>query len=64
MFGHFGPWELIVILLIVVIVFGVGRLPELGTGLGQGIRNFRKAYKEPTSIDLVSGDEKKPEETK
>ncbi len=37
-----GP-ELIIILLIVVIVFGVGRLPEVGGGLGKGIREFRRS---------------------
>ncbi len=37
-----GP-ELIIILLVVVVVFGVGRLPEVGGGLGKGIREFRRA---------------------
>ncbi|MBT4074516.1 MAG: twin-arginine translocase TatA/TatE family subunit [Chloroflexi bacterium] len=37
-----GP-ELIIILLIVVIVFGIGRLPEVGGGLGKGIREFRRS---------------------
>lgn len=39
----FGPWELILILGIVVIVFGVGKLPEVGGALGKGIKEFRKA---------------------
>ncbi len=38
-----GPLELAIILLIVVLVFGVGKLPELGSALGRGIRDFRKA---------------------
>lgn len=38
-----GPTELIIILVIVVIVFGIGRLPELGSGLGKGIREFRRS---------------------
>lgn len=38
-----GPWELIIILLIVLIIFGAGKLPEIGSGLGKGIKNFRKA---------------------
>ncbi len=38
-----GPLELAIILLIVVLVFGVGKLPELGAALGRGIRDFRKA---------------------
>ncbi len=37
-----GPMELILVLLIVVILFGVGRLPEVGSALGRGIRDFKK----------------------
>lgn len=36
-----GPWELAIILLIVIIIFGVGKLPQIGGALGQGIREFR-----------------------
>lgn len=38
-----GPWELIAILAVVLIIFGVGRLPEVGGALGRGIREFRKS---------------------
>jgi len=38
-----GMTEIMIILLIVVIIFGAGKLPELGKGLGKGIRNFKKA---------------------
>ena len=48
-----GIWELILILIIVVIVFGAGRLPELGSALGKGIRNFKKATNEPEPIDVT-----------
>lgn len=41
-----GPTELILILVIVIIFFGVGRLPEVFGGLGRGIREFRRAAKE------------------
>lgn len=41
MFGSFGPMELVLILLIVVVIFGASRLPQLGKGLGEGISNFR-----------------------
>ena len=40
---HVGPTELIIILVIVIIVFGVGRLPEVGGALGKAIREFRQA---------------------
>ena len=40
--GTFGPMELVLILLIVVVIFGASRLPQLGRGLGEGINNFRE----------------------
>ncbi|MGI6376695.1 MAG: twin-arginine translocase TatA/TatE family subunit [Anaerolineae bacterium] len=40
-----GIWELVIILVIVIIIFGVGKLPELGGALGKGIREFRQATK-------------------
>jgi sec-independent protein translocase protein TatA len=43
MFGRLGLGELLVILVIVLIIFGAGKLPEIGRGLGKGIQNFRKA---------------------
>jgi sec-independent protein translocase protein TatA len=45
MFG-LGIWELVVILVIVVLLFGARRLPEIGSGIGEGIRNFRKSMKD------------------
>ena len=61
MFG-LGPWELMIVLFIVVIVFGVGKLPELGTGLGEGIKNFKKSYRDAKSIDVTpEGEEEKKE---
>lgn len=38
-----GPWEIALILVIVLIVFGVGRLPQVGGAIGKGLRSFRKA---------------------
>lgn len=38
-----GPFELIIVLVIVVIIFGVGRLPEIGGAVGKAIREFRQA---------------------
>jgi len=48
-----GISELLVILVIVLIIFGAGRLPEIGEGLGRSIRNFRKAVKAPDEIDIT-----------
>lgn len=58
MFG-LGTTELIVILVIVVVLFGASRLPELGRGIGQAIKNFKKATTEPDEIDVTP---KKPVE--
>jgi sec-independent protein translocase protein TatA len=52
MFG-LGIGELLVILVIVLIIFGAGKLPEIGEGLGRGIRSFRKAVKTPDEIDIT-----------
>jgi sec-independent protein translocase protein TatA len=52
MFG-IGMPELIVILVIVLIIFGAGKLPQIGEGIGKGIRNFRKATKGPDEIDVT-----------
>jgi len=45
MFGTIGLPELLLIFLIVLIIFGAGKLPQLGRGIGEGIRNFRKGLK-------------------
>jgi sec-independent protein translocase protein TatA len=50
---------LIVILVIVLIIFGAGKLPQIGEGIGKGIRNFRKATTKDEEIDVTP---KKPEE--
>ncbi|MCL4137998.1 UNVERIFIED_CONTAM: hypothetical protein GTU68_048597, partial [Idotea baltica] len=49
----FGHWELLIILAIVVIVFGAGKLPDLGSGLGEGIKNFKKSYRDSKTIDVT-----------
>ena len=46
-----GPWELIIILLIVVVIFGAGRLADIGGALGKGIKEFRSATKDETGAD-------------
>lgn len=56
MFG-IGMPELIVILVIAILVFGATRLPEIGSGVGKAIRNFKKSIKEPPEIDVTPKEE-------
>jgi sec-independent protein translocase protein TatA len=62
MFG-LGVGELLIILVIVIVIFGAQRLPQIGAGLGEGIKNFRSALKAPPEIDVTPKDDdpKKPE---
>ena len=43
-----GPLELILILVVVILIFGASKLPQLGKGIGEGIREFRKSTKDDT----------------
>jgi sec-independent protein translocase protein TatA len=45
MFPNLGMGELLVILVIVIFIFGVNKIPQLGKGLGEGIKNFKSALK-------------------
>jgi len=57
MFG-LGTTELVVILVIILILFGVGKLPEIGTGMGKAIKNFKDAA-DDNEIDITPKEEKK-----
>jgi sec-independent protein translocase protein TatA len=60
MFGTFGLPELLVILVIVIVIFGASKLPQLGKGLGEGISNFRdslaKGSKDDKALPKTSED--------
>ena len=60
MFG-LGVPELVIILVIVVLLFGAGKLPQIGSGLGEGIRNFRKSMKDKNEVDVTPTKPEKPE---
>ncbi|MGA2532465.1 MAG: twin-arginine translocase TatA/TatE family subunit [Candidatus Aminicenantales bacterium] len=51
MLGSIGPTELILILLIVIIIFGAKKLPDLGKSIGEGIKNFKKSVSEGKDSD-------------
>jgi sec-independent protein translocase protein TatA len=59
MLGSIGPTELILILLIVIIIFGARKLPDLGKSIGEGIKNFKKSMSTKDAKD--DDTPKKPE---
>lgn len=52
-----GPMEIVIILLVILLLFGAKRLPEIGKALGEGIREFKKSIKDAS---LSDDDPKKP----
>lgn len=61
MLSNIGWTELVLVLLIVLVVFGAGRLPQIGEGIGKGIRNLKRGLKSDDDIE-VTPKEKRVEE--
>ncbi|HEX4384367.1 MAG TPA: twin-arginine translocase TatA/TatE family subunit [Myxococcales bacterium] len=52
---NLGFGELLLIFLVIILVFGSSKLPALGDALGRGIKNFKRTFNEPESIDVTPG---------
>jgi sec-independent protein translocase protein TatA len=63
MFG-IGMPELIIILVIILIIFGAGKLPEIGAGMGKAIKNFKSATNEAEKVDKKDNEMEKLEDIK
>ena len=63
MFG-LGHWEILILIIVILVVFGAGRLPQVGSSLGKGIRNFRKSLKEDASEEIEAAEKKQIEDKK
>jgi len=57
MFPRLGPWEIGLVLVIILLVFGVGKLPQVGGAIGKGLRAFRKGQ---SGEEVVEEEEEKP----
>jgi sec-independent protein translocase protein TatA len=57
--GMFGPWEIVIIVLVIVLIFGGRKIPELMRGLGQGMKEFKNATKEEKDTNENQDTEKK-----
>ncbi|PJA77828.1 MAG: twin-arginine translocase TatA/TatE family subunit [Nitrospirae bacterium CG_4_9_14_3_um_filter_51_5] len=57
MFGSFGWMELTLILIIVLIIFGAGKIPQLGEGLGKAIKGFKKSVAEADALDVTPNEQ-------
>lgn len=60
MFGRMGPWEIALIVIIILIVFGVGKLPQVGSAIGKGMRAFRRGQSGEVDEEEEEVEEVKP----
>ena len=61
--GRIGGTELILIILLALLLFGAGRLADIGRGLGEGIKNFKKGIKDESDADEAKRLDVKPGES-
>ncbi len=65
MIGGLGPWELGIILVIILIIFGAGKLPQIGSAIGEALKNFKKSSDgkgEPPSKERESEPKEEPDD--
>ena len=62
MFGNLGAPEIILIVLVILILFGAKKIPDLAQGIGKGIKEFKKAFKDVDEEVQNSAADKKPED--
>ncbi|MGD0675743.1 MAG: twin-arginine translocase TatA/TatE family subunit [Polyangiaceae bacterium] len=60
--GNIGPMEILLIALVALLLFGAGRISDIGKGLGQGIKNFKQGLKEAEEIDKKLPEKTTPKE--
>ena len=58
-----GIWELLIILVIVMIIFGAGKLPQIGEGIGKAISGFKKGLSDSTKIEETKQENEKKDKT-
>jgi sec-independent protein translocase protein TatA len=62
--GRLSPTEIILIIAVALLLFGGSRIAQIGKGLGEGIRNFKKGISEPTKVADPAEDDKEPKRLK